>query len=64
MYNSKTVTDGMLEDAYRIIARIVRDQGELYLPIFKRLHEERQLRHANKDLASVAKAIADNMKIT
>ena len=38
MTKTTIVTDAMLDDAYSIMAAIIRDNGEKYLPIFKRLH--------------------------
>lgn len=46
--------DEKLEKAYFIMAGIIRDHGEKYLPIFKRLHEEREERKASLDLVSIA----------
>ena len=51
--------DEKLEKAYFIMAEIIRDHGEKYLPIFKRLHEEREKRKANMDLISIAIKAAD-----
>lgn len=50
----KNVTDKMLEEAYRQAATITRDYGDVYLPIFKRLHEERVARHAYISLKELA----------
>lgn len=54
MTKEKTVTDARLEEAYTIMAAIIRDHGDKYLPIFKRLHEERLQRKANSDLKEIA----------
>jgi hypothetical protein len=59
---SNIVTDEELEECYHIMARIIRDHGDVYLPIFKRLHEERELRRKNNDLKSIALRIADELK--
>lgn len=56
------ITEEVLEEAYRIMARIVRDYGEKYLPIFKRLHEEREIRKAKQELKDIALQIAQNMR--
>lgn len=55
----KTVTDEQVDKAYGIMARIVRDYGDAYLPIFKRLHEEREARKAKGDLRNIALQIAE-----
>ena len=60
MAKEKTVTNEMIEEAYRIIAGIVRDHGDKYLPVFKRLHEERAHRQANQDLKNIALQVAGN----
>ncbi len=61
MQETNTVTDEMLERAYTIIAKIIRDHGDKYLPIFKRIHEEREARKANQDLKDIALQIARDM---
>lgn len=58
MRQQKTVTDEQLEKAHGIMARIVRDYGDQYLPIFKRLHEEKAARQANSDLKNIALQVA------
>ena len=58
MTKAKIVTDTMLDEAYAIMASIIRDHGEKYLPIFKRLHEERLQRQANNDLKNIALQVA------
>lgn len=58
MTKTTIVTDAMLDDAYTIMAAIIRDHGEKYLPIFKRLHEEKLRRQANSDLKNIALQIA------
>jgi hypothetical protein len=59
MTRQTKVTDTMLDDAYIIMAGIIRNHGEKYLPIFKRLHEERLQRKADSDLKKIALQIAD-----
>lgn len=59
----KIVTDEMLEEAYQIMARIVRDYGDKYLPVFKRLHEEREVRKANQGLKDIALQVARDMRL-
>jgi hypothetical protein len=48
----------MLDDAYAVMAGIIRDCGDKYLPIFKRLHEEKGLRMAARDLKNIALQVA------
>lgn len=43
-----------LEKAYQIMARIVCDHGDVALPIFQRLHEEREKIQSNKSLKNIA----------
>jgi hypothetical protein len=54
MTNTKTLSDDTLQKAYVIIAGIVTEHGEKYLPIFKRLHEEVEVRKAQRDLLAIA----------
>lgn len=57
-----SVTDEMLEQAYIIMAKIIRDHGEKYLPVFNRLHKEREARKAKQDLKNIALQIAGDMQ--
>lgn len=52
------VTDTMLEECYIMMANIVKDHGELYLPIFERLHEELKIRKSKKDLIGLAHRVS------
>jgi hypothetical protein len=56
---TQTLTDQKLRSAYVLIAEIVTAHGEVYLPIFKRIHDEVEARKANRDLLSIASAIAN-----
>lgn len=58
MTNTKTVPDSALDDAYNIMAVIIRDNGDKYLPIFKRLHEEKLQRNASNELKEIAVQLA------
>ncbi|MES2479447.1 MAG: hypothetical protein V4561_10185 [Bacteroidota bacterium] len=51
---SKDVSMEELEEAYAIIADIIRKRGEKFLPIFKRLHEEVLQRRVNQSLIDIA----------
>ena len=51
------LTDEKLQAAYVIIAEIVTKYGDKYLPIFKRLHEEKLQRLANADLKAIAQQV-------
>lgn len=62
MEQSVFVTDETIETAYRIMAVIIRDYGDKYLPVFKRIHEERELRKAQDSLKNIALQIAQNMQ--
>ena len=59
MLNVNLVSDEKIDTAYVIIAKIIRDYGDKYLPVFKRIHEEREVRKANLDLKNIALQIAD-----
>lgn len=58
MTNTKIVSDAALDDAYSIMAAIIRDHGEKYLPVFKRLHEEKLQRNARNELKEIALQLA------
>ncbi|HTN46365.1 MAG TPA: hypothetical protein VL098_08470 [Flavipsychrobacter sp.] len=57
------VTDERLEEAYTIMAAIIRDHGDKYLPVFKRLHEERLQRKEKNDLKAIALQVAEKISI-
>lgn len=61
METSTQVTDEDLEAAYKIMAMIVRKYGDKYLPVFKRIHEERELRKAQQSLKNIALQIAQDV---
>lgn len=56
--NDDDVTDRMLSDCYVIVAQIVEEHGEHYLPLFQRLQKEIDLRKQNKKLLRDAKSVA------
>lgn len=49
-----------LDVCYNILARIVRNQGEKYLPIFQRIYEEKLRIEANSALHAIALQVAAN----
>jgi len=53
------VTDENMQSAYLIIATIVKHHGEKYLPIFKRMHEEIEVRKAQKNLLEIASQLVE-----
>ena len=53
------ITDELFEECYKTAARIVKKYGEVYLPIFERMHTERQKRKKNKNLIEQAINVAD-----
>lgn len=60
MQKEKEVTDDQVNKACGIMARIVRDYGDAYLPIFKRLYDEIEMRKAKADLKNIALQFAQN----
>ncbi|OJV55784.1 MAG: hypothetical protein BGO31_16955 [Bacteroidetes bacterium 43-16] len=54
------VTDENIEQAYIIMANIVRNYGDKYLTIFKRIHDEREVRKANQELRNIALQVSSN----
>lgn len=54
----RTVSDEEVEKAYKIMAGVIRDHGDKYLPVFQRLHEEYEQRKAKRDLKNLALQIA------
>ena len=60
----KDVTDDLLEECYVMIARIVKQHGEEYLPIFERLHTEIEERKSRKKLIELAHNVSENTGIS
>lgn len=60
MKKENIVTDEKIEQAYVIMAQVVRNYGDKYLPLFKRIHDEREERKANQDLRNIALLVASN----
>lgn len=54
----RTVSDEEVEKAYKIMAAVIRDHGDKYLPVFQRLHEEYEQRKAKRDLKNLALQVA------
>ncbi|MBU7569300.1 MAG: hypothetical protein KAF41_01485 [Flavobacterium sp.] len=49
-----------IERAYIIMAKIVRDYGDKYIPVFQRMHEIREAYKAKQDMKNIALQIAQN----
>ena len=49
-----TITEEEFNKAYRIAARIAVEYGEKYLPLFRRMEEERKKRQSDVDLKNIA----------
>lgn len=58
----RTVSDEDVAKAYKIMAGIVRDHGDKYLPVFQRLHDEMEARKAKQGLKDIALQIAQDMR--
>lgn len=54
----KIINEQNIEKSYVIIARIIRDYGDDYLPIFERIHEIREGYKSNQNLKNMALQIA------
>lgn len=54
----RTVSDEDLAKAYKIMAKVIRDHGDKYLPVFQRLHEEMETRKSKQGLKDIALQIA------
>ena len=58
IHEDSEVTDEILDECYVLIAQAVTLYGERYLPIFERIHEEREVRRKQKELlARVASVV-------
>lgn len=57
------MSDERLRAAYEILASIVATHGEIYLPLFERLHTEIQKRESHTSFVSLARSIHER-KIT
>ncbi len=64
MKQTDTLTEEKFNAAYQIIAAIVTKYGDKYLPVFKRMHEEKLQRRANADLQMIAKSVASQIENT
>jgi hypothetical protein len=60
MTKSNIIKDEQLLKCYHIAARIVSLYGDAYLPVFKRLHKEVEMRKANDELMTVALNLASS----
>ncbi len=58
---ARSPNDNDIEMAYAVMAAVVRDHGETYLPIFERLHKELEARKSNRALLAIALKTADNL---
>lgn len=58
MRNNEVLKEENLEKAYIMMARIVRDYGDKYMPIFQRVHDIRNTYKAKQDLKNIALQIA------
>ncbi len=48
------ITDELFDECYQTAARLVRIHGEKYLPIFERMHQEKERRKEKKSLLKQA----------
>ncbi|MCY1245539.1 hypothetical protein D9M72_586980 [compost metagenome] len=60
MRKSNVITDESIEKAYSIMAKIVVNYGDKYLPVFQRMHEIREEYKAKQDMKNIALQIAQN----
>ncbi|WP_306565365.1 hypothetical protein [Flavobacterium lindanitolerans] len=60
MRKPNVMTEENIEKAYIIMAKIVRDYGDKYMPIFQRMHEIREAHKSKLDLKNIALQIARN----
>jgi len=52
------ITLSVLKEAYQTAAKVVADHGDVYLPIFERLHNEIEQRKARDTMLAKAQAVA------
>lgn len=57
LFTEIDISDERLSAAYETLASIISVHGDIYLPLFKRLHEEIELRKKNDKYKLLAKAI-------
>ena len=62
MKSEATITLTQLQTAYKIAAKVVTQYGDVYMPIFKRLHEEVDKRMAEEKLKNIALQVAQTME--
>lgn len=58
--SSDDITLDLITEAYEVMARIVTQHGDRYLPIFQRLHNEIEEYRSHDSLLKLAKNIARN----
>lgn len=61
MRKADIIAEENIEKAYIVMAKIVRNYGDKYMPIFERIHQEREALKAKQDLKGIALRVAQNM---
>ena len=59
LFTEQDMTPERLEETYRIVAKMVKVGGKVYLPIFERLHSEIQSLKENQSMLDYALKVAD-----
>lgn len=57
-FDKGAISDELLEECYIYMAFVVEDYGEKFLPIFERLHREREKRKSQKEMLEIALSIS------
>ena len=53
------ITDELIEECYQIAANVVKRYGDVYLPIFERMHMEREKRIKSRSMLEKALEVAE-----
>jgi len=57
-FEKGAISDELLEECYVYMAFVVKDYGDKFLPIFERLHREREKRKSQKEMLEIALSIS------
>lgn len=57
-FEKGAISDELLEECYFYMALVVEDYGVKFLPIFERLHREREKRKSQKEMLEIALSIS------
>jgi len=57
-FSKGSISDEVLEECYIYMAFVVETHGDIFLPIFERLHHEREKRKSQKEMLKIARSVS------